>query len=308
MQYRRVLLAPLFASTMMLCFNACAGVLEQSKTCNGCSKADVEYVLQNCGAGGYGLVADFKSHVLYKGCFSYETGGPANENPIYKTKLYYWSQPNSEEYQAFENYYDLYQNDGHQLEALAVTSVHVNLQPKVSTGRDDGYLNAYDVVMVPADDGELVNWLNTTNFTTADVSGAYVGEPYSPSLGSALTRVLNSIKTGVVSFNFKVQLTIVFHDGSSVTYKVTDNGNWSRVLGMARDAHGNIVPYSATDIAPNGGSATYAFGGNGPNYDQSNFIHMLSLYGIGVAENGSSSQTITCTWSVNQHILQCYGQ
>jgi hypothetical protein len=270
-----------------------AGVSVHAMDCTGCNAAQLEALVPNCEQGSR-LITDFDAGRLYQGCYDIkgvQRRVVTHTGPVTLTnKIYHWTQPPAYMQNTFQTYLDVYNLNGHVRAESATAYVHLDLKPKIPLG-DDGYMNAYDAVYAGANNDAVLNWLNTTTFTLSNTSAAPGHQPFSPELAAAVNQLLNSIKTAVVSFDYKLEAVVVFHDGSMRTYKVDASGDWSEVPGSARDGHGNPIPETRNDVA-GGGRKTYGFGGGGPDYDERNFVHTITLWQIPV--EGNSGSTLAC--------------
>jgi hypothetical protein len=282
--------------------------------CTGCSMAQIQSLAPECSgslAGGR-YISDFDAGNLYYVCYTIDgvkINTATNASRETQTTIrYHWHQPNPTVENMFRSYYDVYQNNGHVKAEAAMVRVYNDLRPKIGLG-DNGYMNAYDTVAATANNDIVLNWLGSVNFTAEKVSNLPGTLPLSPALSAAIVNMLNSIKTNIVSFDFKVKVEVVFSDGSSRDYTIDDTGNWSTVPNSARDAHGNPIPENYNGIA-NGGRQTYSFGGDGPSYDRTNFITTLTLYGVPVTNGGggggnvigcvtASGETVCTTYKLN---------
>lgn len=286
-----------------------AGITVQAKDCTGCTIAQIEALVPSCEQGER-FITDFAAGRLYEGC--YDIAGvspravPINGNapkPMAQgTKVYHWIQPTAAYQNTFQTYLDVYNINGHIRAAEAKAYLHVDLKPSISLG-DDGYMNAYDAVRAPANNNAVLDWLTTTYFTKDNVNGAY---PFaaSPAMASALANLFNDLKVSILGIDFKVEVTVVFHDGSQRTYATNSFGDWAEVPGTAIDAHGNPIPEDYADIAGNG-SRTYGFNGQ-PGYDQTNLHTLANLYGASIVYDPTGvvvvctmtagNKTVTCVW------------
>lgn len=248
----------------------------------------------NCGQG-YTYISNFASQNLYKVCFTWDVDD--EYRPPKREKVYDWAQPESSYLKTFQAYEGVWLNNGHHMAVDATAYVHVDLTPKPGASfGDNGYLNAYDTVRSPTNNQAVLNWLDSTNFTVQNVSGALSPFPTSPALESALVNWMNSIKTSLVSFQVTISITVVFNDGSMRTYTVTPSGQWATVPNTAKDAHGNPIPETRDAVAGNGSSVSYVFGGTAPNYDQNNLNTLINLYNIPVTYNSTQTGSVVCTW------------
>lgn len=288
----------------LLSVGAQAGITEAAKTCNSCTQGQIEMAVQDCGHG-YGLVADFDAGTLYKGCWSTMGGAPAPGPSPTSPRIYYWAQPTANEYNSFQAYLGWYKASANHIRPAFVAQIHVNVPPKTSFGNDGGYMNALDMVSSGTNRSVIESWLNTTAFTPSNVSlilGSFAG-----SEANALSKavyLLNSIKTGIVSFDWHVGATLIFHDGSA--YKVTLNafGEWNAdpSLAEARDSHGNPIP-SPGNVASKESAGVFDYSGAGSPYDMSNFIMYLKMFGAGVA--GATGNRVACKWEPSISMLTC---
>lgn len=270
--------------------------------------AQIQALVPNCEQGAR-FVTDFAAGRLYEGCYDIagvsrraapaHGGGPS---PMTQgTKIYHWLQPDAASQNTFQAYLGVYNLNGHVRAAKAKVYVHVDLKPKISLG-DDGYMNAYDAVRAGMNNDAVINWLTTTSFTKSNVNAAF---PFaeSPAIDSALANLFNDIKISILGVDFKTELVVVFHDGSTRMYKTNSFGDWVEEIGTARDAHGNPIPENASGLAGNG-SQTYQFNGQ-PGYDQTNLHTLANLYGAGIVYNPTgvvvvcaikTDKTVTCVW------------
>lgn len=286
-----------------------AGITVQAKDCTGCTIAQIEALVPSCEQGER-FITDFAAGRLYEGCYdiagvsprSIPINGDAPRPMAQGTKVYHWIQPTAAYQNTFQAYLDVYNLNGHMRAASAAVRVQVDIRPKINLGADDGYMNAFDAVSATANNDVVVNWLNSTLITTQRVSALPGSAPFSPAYTAAITSLINSIKTAIVSVDFKVLITVVFHDGSTRQYTVDQYGDWTTVPKSARDAHGNPIPEKYDDVA-GGGRQTYGFGGGGPDYDQRNFASTIRLWGIPV--QGDSGATWGCVWSGSSNTLTC---
>ncbi|HEX5960846.1 MAG TPA: hypothetical protein VFY97_06325 [Rhodanobacteraceae bacterium] len=270
-----------------------AQLMQYAATCNGCTASQVEALLPDC-ALGYQYVGDFDADRLYLGCYQVKGTQPLVK-PLVKPLLglpgerhYVWRQPGASEQNTFEAYRNVYALNGHVMAANAQVSVNADLGPALSLG-DDGYMNAYDVVSATQNKDAVKNWLFTTVYTTTNT----MYSPFvSPALASALVALLNDIKTGIMSFDFNINVTLVFHDGSQAAFHYDPhNLTWSYVPGSARDGHGNLIPDSYAAIGGSGGQV-YDFTNPHPGYDVYNFDALLQAYGI--QPTGSTTTVLEC--------------
>jgi len=269
--------------------------------CTGCSTAQIEAKAVNCGQG-YTYISDFASQNLYKVCFTWDVND--EYRPPKREKAYEWAQPESSYLKTFQAYEGVWLNNGHHMAVDATAYIHVDLKPKVSVGGDNGYLNAYDTVRAPANSQQVLDWLDSTNFTTQNVSGAPLPSPTSPALESVLVNWMNSVKTSLLSFQMTINITVVFNDGSKRTYTIAPSGQWTTVPNTAQDSHGNPIPETSNAVAGNGSSVTYGFGGAGANYDQNNLGTLIDLYNIPVIYNPNTSNVV-CTWNASTNTIHC---
>lgn len=269
--------------------------------CTGCSTAQIEAKAVNCGQG-YTYISDFASQNLYKVCFTWDVND--EYRPPKREKDYDWAQPESSYLKTFQAYEGVWLNNGHHMAIDAAVYVHTDIKPPASFG-DNGYINAYDTVRAPANNDAVIKWLDSTNFTMENVSGALLPSPTSPSLESVLVNWMNSIKTSLVSFQMTINITVVFNDGSMRTYTITPSGQWATVPNTAKDSHGNPIPESSNAVAGNGSSVSYVFGGTGANYDQNNLSTLIDLYNIPVTYNDTYTTNVVCTWNATTSTVHC---
>jgi hypothetical protein len=300
-----------FCSPVAIAVAACffsaaaqAGVAVNATDCSVCTAAQLEALVPNCEQGSR-LISDFEAGRLYQGCYDIkgvQRRVVTRSGPVPMTsKIYHWTQPPAYMQNTFQAYLNVYNNNGHVRSQSATAYVHLDLVPKIHLG-DDGYMNAYDAVYAPVNNDAVLDWLNTTTFTTSNTSAAPGHAPFSPALAAAVNQLMNAIKSAVVSFDYPLQITVVFHDGSMRTYKVDPSGDWHEVPNAAKDGHGNPIPEKYDDVA-DGGKKTYGFGGGGPGYDQTNFVHTIT--GFGIAIQGDSGATYGCTWNGSNNTLTC---
>lgn len=274
--------------------------------CTGCTAAQVEALVPRC-EQGVRYITDFAAARLYKGCYTLTGveprvvihGGPTT----LATKKYRWMQPSAATQNSFQTYLDVYNNNGHVRAQAARVYVRDDLTPKINLGGDDGYMNAYDAVRATANNDAVRNWLNSTILTSQRVAALPGKYPFSPALTTAIVTLLNSLDSSIISVDFNVKIEVVFHDGSTREYTVDKYGEWAAVPDSARDAHGNPIPETYDDVANNGGSQTYGFGGSGPDYDQGNFVHTITLFGIPIY--GDTGATYGCSWNGSNNTLTC---
>jgi len=308
MKHHRSSIGLAIAAGLFAAGAAQAGIVIQAKDCTGCTAAQIQALVPSCEQGER-YITDFAAGRLYEGC--YDISGlspravPINGNglrPLTQgTKIYHWIQPPAYLQNSFQAYLDVYNLNGHVRAASAAVHVQVDIQPKINLGADDGYMNAYDAVSATANNDVVLNWLESTLLTTQRVSAFPGSAPFSPAYAAALTTLLNSIKSSLLSVDFKVLITVVFHDGSTRQYTVDQYGDWATVPKSARDAHGNPIPEKYDDVA-DGGNQTYGFGG-GPGYDQTNFVHTITLFGVPI--QGDSGTTYGCVWNGSSNTLTC---
>lgn len=297
MTHRRSSIAIAIAVGLLVAASAQAQVVAQD--CTDCTTAQIEAMAPPCGQG-YAYISDFGAPNLYKLCYTLDVND--GYQPPRREKEYQWAQPEATYENTFQAYLAVYNNNGHVKAIGAKSYLRLTLRPKVNVGGDDGYMNAYDTVRSSANNQVVLNWLDSTTFSTGNTE-AYVAGVVTPALTSATVALLNAIKTAVISFNIKISVTLVFNDGSQRTYTVGSSGAWETVPNTAMDAHFNRIPESASTVANNGGSETYGFGGY-PTYDQTNLSTLISLYGIPVTYGGTSGEII-CTWDSIRNNLHC---
>lgn len=288
--------------------SANAGLAIHATDCTGCTADQIQALMPNCEQGTR-YVSDFANGNLYEGCYDLTgvqrrvvTGGGVKTAAV-ASRHYNWYQPGAGLYNTFQAYQDVYNNNGHVKAAEAKAYVNLDLKPKVSLG-DDGYMNAYDASSADVNNSAVANWLETTWFTAGKVQGVVGPGIGSPRLDDMLANLFNTIKTSKLTVDFVVQITIVFHDGSEMTYKTDSNGNWVKVPGTAVDAHGNHIPENYHDLAGTG-RQTYVINGN-PGYDGTNLRTLTNLYGANVVHNPTATvvvcsmmgpdNKVTCVW------------
>jgi hypothetical protein len=128
---------------------------------------------------------------------------------------------------------------------------------------DDGYVNAYDTITMPAGDFLVTKCLSDFACTYSFTSG-------SPAFHVALVSLLQAVKSSIIDFSgITVVFTVTFHDGSQVNYKYDfDAKVWKKVPGTARDAHHNLIdPIPAPPLQ--------IITGGGPSYDGRNIAHII---------------------------------
>ena len=289
-----------------------AGIIAED--CTGCSIAQIQSMIPECNPGRASAlyVSDFAAGRLYLGCYTID-GVKINavgNAPMDQVRIkYHWYQPDASIQNTFDAYNSVYQNNGHVPRAQSHAYLHVDLQPKIPSG-DDGYLNAYETVVATSNNDRVLQWLDMTKFTMTNTSLESSDRmPQFPALQAEVVALMNAIQTAVISFKFDVRVTVVFHDGSTREYKVDPSGQWTTVPGTARDAHGNPVPESYADIARNG-QQEYSFTGDGPHYDQSNFVNSITLYGVpitnGSGGGSSGGSIIGCVKTGDDGSTTCY--
>ena len=284
--------------------SANAGLAIHATDCTGCTADQIQALMPNC-EQGVRYVSDFANGNLYEGCYDLTgvqrrvvTGGGVKTAAV-ASRHYNWYQPDAGLYNTFQAYQDVYNNNGHVKAAEATATVRPDLKPSLSLG-DDGYLNAYDTIRAPVDNTQVINWLGAKTWTKDEVSGL----PISPALASALATLFNDVKVGVLNVDFKIEITVVFHDGSKRTYTTDSTKKWKEVPGTATDAHGNPIPENYDDLAGTG-TRTYAINGS-PGYDRTNLQTLTNLYGGNVVHNPSATvvvcsmmgpdNKVTCVW------------
>lgn len=299
------------AITAGLTFSAGAnagGLTIHATDCTGCTADQIQALMPNC-EQSVRYVSDFANGNLYEGCYDLSgveprvVTGSGVKTAAVAASRYNWYQPDSGMQNTFQVYLDVYNNNGHVEAAEAKAYAHVDLTPKVSLG-DDGYMNANDAVRAPVNNDAVINWLETTWFTTGNVQGVVGPGIGSPRLDDLLANLFNTIKTSILTVNFVVKITVVFHDGSERTYETDSSGDWVEVPGTAIDAHGNPIPENYAALAGTG-VRTYKINGN-PGYDQTNLRTLTNLYGAGIVHNPTATvvvcsmmgpdNKITCVW------------
>lgn len=271
----------------------CAQIVQRSQNCNSCSAQQVQSLLPSCNQG-YGYVADFDADRLYLGCYKEKGVQPAATPYLLgapRQREYVYGQPPAREQNTFQAYQNVYALNGHVLHANAKVSVNADLTPSTRLG-DDGYINAYDALHSTQNMDTVRAWLLSTDYTSANTVGLSDNGIAFPSLSAAISQLLNNIKTSVISFHYDVNVIVVFHDGSQMTFAFdSPNGRWEFVPGTARDAHGNLVPDSYESVGGSYGT-TYNFVNPHPGYDLSNFLNSLQL--VNVQPQGSPTQILAC--------------
>lgn len=279
-----------------------AQVIQHAQTCNSCTTQQIQALLPNCNQG-YGYVADFDADHLYLGCYK-EKGIKPMAAPYLGAptqRSYVYGQPPASQANTFQAYQNVYAANGHVLNANARVSVNADLTPSTRLG-DDGYINAYDAVHSTQNMDTVRAWLLSTGFTPANTVGLAGSGTASPQLSAVIAELLNNIKTSVISFNYTVNVIVVFHDGSQMTFAFNSpNGRWEYVPGTARDAHGNLVPDSYESVGGNYGT-TYNFTNPNPSYDLTNFLNSLQLGNV--QPQGSPSKVLACV-TVNK-VVTCH--
>lgn len=269
-----------------------AQVVQHALTCNGCTQQQVESLLPSC-AVGYQYVADFDADRLYLGCYTTNGTRPAmrTDTSLPRQRNYQWPQPPASEQNTFQAYQNVYAANGHALDINARVSVNADLAPSTRLG-DDGYINAYDALHSTQNMDTVKIWLMNTDYTPSNTEGFANNGTTSPQLSAVIAQLFNNIKTSVISFNYTVNLTVIFHDGSQMTFAFDNqNGRWEYVPGTARDAHDNLIPDSYTAIGGNNG-LTYDYNKTNPGYDLTNFLGTLQL--DNVQPQGSPTKVIAC--------------
>jgi hypothetical protein len=284
-----------------------AGIIADD--CTGCSIAQIQGMMPECNPGRASAryVSDFAAGRLYLGCYTID-GVKINATNVNKPMTqgqirYHWYQPDASFQNTFDAYNNVYQNNGHVPRVGSKAYLHVSLTPKINLGADNGYLNAYDTVRASSNNDQVLNWLDSTKFTTENLSSVPGSYPMSPAFTADLVNLMNAISTAIISFNWKITVTIVFDDGSTRDYALGSDGLWKTVANSAKDGHGNPIPEKYDSIA-NNGSETYSFSGGGPTYDQGNFVNLITLYGVPVT-NGSSSGTVYGCVQVGSDHVTC---
>lgn len=271
------------------------------QNCNGCTTAQVEALAPNC-AQGYAYVSDLVSQNLYKLCFNWDVDD--GKRPALRYKDYTWLRPEDNVQQTWQAYEDIYLNNGHKM--AADVSIRVNIAPRIQMHGDNGRLNAFDTIGATANNDAVIDYLNTTYFTSENVNGSQ--RPASPALATAFATLLNhfQVTTPLITTNpnFPVTIVVAFSDGSKRTYSFNYAvQQYKAVPGTARDGHGNLIPEN-TSMASNGGSTeTYGFGGSGPSYDQNNLESLLRRFGAQIT--GGSGGFVTCSWDGAKNSLTC---
>lgn len=211
---------------------------------------------------------------------------------IPRQRNFVYSQPppgSQNTFQAYQGVYAL----GYPNTANAKVSVQSGniLAPSVRLG-DDGWMNAYDAVHSTQNMDDVKTWLMSTTYTPSNTEGLNHQGVADVALSAGMALLLNNIKTSTLSFNYQVNVTIVFHDKSSITLRFDNpNGIWKYVPGTARDAHGNLIPDSYESTGGNNGS-TYNFTNPNPGYDLTNFLNTLQL--DNVQPQGSPTKVLAC--------------
>lgn len=269
--------------------------------CNGCSRTQVEAKAPLCGQG-YAYVSDLVSQNLYKVCYTIDVND--EYNPPRREKEYQWASPESNAYQTWKAYEDIYLNNGH-IEAADV-SIRVIIPPATNLHGDDGHLNAYDTVAATANNDAVTHYLSTTYFSSANVDG--VSLPASPALSAAFASLLDHLQVTTPAIttnpNFPVVVVVVFNDGSKRTYSFNYAlQQYAAVPGTARDAHGQLIPENQSMASNGGGTNTYDHTGSGPDYDQHNLQNLLSQFGAKIVNNGGGFTT--CSWRPDTNTLTC---
>jgi hypothetical protein len=259
-----------------------AQVVQHAETCNGCTAPQIQALLPNCDQG-YRYVADFASDHLYLGCYRQKDirptampylGAPGGQ------REYSYAQPSARNQNTFQAYQNLYAM-GYQNSANARVSAYSDLTPSVRLG-DDGYMNAYDTVRSTQNMDAVKTWLMSTTYTPSNTEGLNHQGVAEAGLSAYMAQLLNNVKTSVLSVDYQVNVTIVFHDRSAITMTFDNsNGIWKYVPGTARDAHGNLIPDSYEAVGGSaGGGEVYNFTNPNPGYDVTNFQQMLLLFNI----------------------------
>lgn len=284
-----------FTTAIMSVFGllACATAQAQQATtdCTSCTLAQIEALATPC-AQGYAYITDFESQSLYKLCYTIDVNDAYR--PPRREKEYHWATPEPSAQQLFMAYAGVYQNNGHVRAAAASLRVYI---PAPYPNGDNGFMNAYDVLSVSANQIALSNYLLQTRF-----NAAYMENP-DTALAAKLADLLNALQIdGIVKIGgFPVSFITVFNDGSRITVKYNSTtGRYEPVPGTGIDSDGNIIPESK-DMASNGGMGqTYGFTGrNG--YDANNMqtvLRNLGAQGIPVTNRGGVWR-IACTSAGN---------
>lgn len=298
MEHSRAVLALAIVLGLTFSAGASAGISIHATDCSGCTGAQLEALAPNCEQGSR-LISDFAGGRLYEGCFDIrgvERRVATHAGAVaMSSKIYHWYQPTADKQNAFQAYLNVYNLNGHVRAAAAAVRVHVDIVPKSSLG-DDGYMNAYDTIGSKANSDAVLNWLNTTNFSTARISAPPGIAPFSPAYSAAMAQLINTIKSSIVNFDYNVKITVVFHDGSTRDYTVNKTGDWETVPNSSRDGHGNETPENRDAVANNGGYANYSYAGVGPNYDLSNFLATMQALGVPVVGVDTGSKKLLCSW------------
>jgi hypothetical protein len=271
--------------------------------CNGCSSAQVEALAPICGsAKGYAYVSDLVSQNLYKVCYTLDINDEFN--PPRRVKEFQWATPESNAYQTWKAYENIYLNNGHR--EAADVSVKIDIPSATNLHGDNGHMNAYDTIGATPNNDAVIHFLNSHYFTSSNVDG--VNAPISPAFAAAAAELFNKLQvsTPVLTLNpnFPIVVVVVFNDGSKRTYSFSyTNQTYQATPGTARDGHGQLIPEN-TNMASNGGSTeTYDHSRAGPNYDQQNLQNLLNQFGAKIVNGGGGFTT--CSWRSDTSTLTC---
>lgn len=281
-----------------------SGLTIHATDCTGCTADQIQALMPNC-EQGVRYVSDFANGNLYEGCYDLNgverrvAPGGGVKTAAVASRRYNWYQPEASLQNTFQAYLAVYNNNGHVMAAKATAVVRPDLKPTLSLG-DDGYMNAYDTVSASVNNAQVVNWLTTKTWTKDDLSGT----PISPALFSAVANLFNDFKISILGIDFKVEIIVIFHDGSRRTYNTNSFGDWVVEPGTAFDAHGNPIPENYSALAGTG-VQHYTISGV-PNYDGTNLRTLTNLFGAGIVHNPTATvvvcsmmgpdNKVTCTW------------
>jgi hypothetical protein len=227
---------------------------------------------------------------LYKVCFTIDVND--EYRPPKREKDYIWAQPEASAMQLFQAYLNVYLDNGHVKAAAAHVRAYI---PARYPQGDNGYMNAYDVLVSSANMNALSDYLSTGNFTQTFINGQ-------PDTAAAahIADLLNAISlNGIIKIEgFPVSFIMDFDDGSHITVRYNPTtGYWQAVPGTAIDANGNTIPENQNMASNNGKGQNYGFDGRN-SYDVGNLetvLRNLQAQGIPVT-NGSGGGSISCSW------------